>query len=426
MTIPAETDTPAAHFHAPLSGSESSVIQFHNIPEISIHCFVDTQGMKVALETMASDRRMLRAHAEVHDGGLEAAIARYRSDPSPNLLIVETQAENAVIRERLNVLAHACNAGTKLLLIGHVNDVGLYRDLLATGVSEYLVAPVTPLAVIACVSRLYGGASSEPLGRTIAFVGAKGGVGSSTIAHNVASALGRLYGRGVLLADLDHPFGSARLCFGLDENPAVGLALQEVERLDYVLLERVLAKCERHLSVLTAPTRLDEPCEPAADAFAHMLSVAQRNMPFVVLDLPHVWTSWSRRTLLAADEVVVCAQPDLVGLQNAKNIFCQLIRLRPNDAPPRLILNQVGMPRRSEINSSKFGEALGTAPAACIPFDPAIFSTASNTGKMIADIGPRSAAAKTIQTLAGMLSGHGGPTVGRRRSLLFGRWLGRR
>jgi pilus assembly protein CpaE len=405
-------------------GTDSAVIQFHSIPEISIHGFADTQEMKAALEAMASDRRMARVHGEVHDGGLDAAIARYRNQPSPNLLIVETRAEGPVIRERLDVLAQACHTGTRLLLIGHVNDVALYRDLLATGVSEYLVAPVTPLSLIACISRLYRGSATEPLGRTIAFVGAKGGVGSSTIAHNVASALGRLYGRGVLLADLDHPFGSARLCFGLDENPAVGQALQEAERLDYVLLERVLAKCERHLSVLTAPNRLDEPCDLTADAFSHMLGVAQRNLPYVVLDLPHVWTSWGRQRLLAADEIVLCAQPDLVGLQNAKNIFCQLTRLRPNDAPPRLVLNQVGMPRRSEISAPKFGEALGTAPSACIPFDAATFSAAGNMGKMIADVAPRSAAAKTIQTLAGMLSGHG-PTAARRR-LPFGRWLGRR
>jgi pilus assembly protein CpaE len=408
-----------------LAGSGSGVIQLHNVPEISIHAFADTPEMKVALETMASDRRMARAHVEVLDGGLEAAIARYGKTPSPNLLIIESQATSSVFRERLEVLADACHAGTRLLLIGHVNDVAFYRDLLAKGVSEYLVAPVPPLALIACISRLYDSSANEALGRTIAFVGAKGGVGSSTVAHNVASTLGRLYGRGVLLADLDHPFGSARLCFGLEENPAVGQALREAERLDYVLLERVLAKCERHLSVLTAPSRLEEPCDHSADAFEHMLDIAQRNMPFVVLDLPHVWTSWSRRTLLAADEVVVCAQPDLVGLQNARNIFAQLIRLRPNDAPPRLILNQVGMPRRSEITSGKFGEALGSAPVASIPFDPATFSSAGNKGKMIADIAPKSGAAKSIAMLARLLSGHEVESPVRRGPRLLGRLLGR-
>ena len=103
-----------------------------------------------------------------------------------------------------------------MILIGYANDVFVYRELLARGVSEYIVAPFDPISIIAAISRLYLDAGANKLGRSFAFIGAKGGVGSSTIAHNVASTIARAYGRDVILADLDLPFGSASLGFNLD------------------------------------------------------------------------------------------------------------------------------------------------------------------------------------------------------------------
>lgn len=383
-------------------------VEVLRIPPITLHVFCDTPEMIATMEKTVADRRMSRAQARIHSGGVAAAIDLYRTTPSPKLVVIESRRAAADLHAQLDALAEVCISGTQLIVIGDANDVALYRDLLARGVSEYLVAPIDPVAMIAVFARLYQTPGAGKLGRSVAFIGAKGGVGSSTIAHNVASAMGRACGCDVILADLDLPFGSASLGFNLEPAQGMEQALQDVSRLDDVLLERLLTKCEEHLSVLTAPATLDQSHDLEQRAFERVLDIAQSSVPFVVLDIPHVWTSWSKTTLLAADEVVITAVPDLASLRNAKNLVDQLKKARPNDAPPRLVLNQIGVPRRSEIDPRKFAAALQIEPIACIPFDSATASAAANKGKMMADVAAGSAAARCVGRIARIIAGRPG------------------
>jgi pilus assembly protein CpaE len=280
--------------------SGGQVVESFRIPHITLHAYCDTPEMIGTMEQAVADRRMSRANATVRPGGIAAAIDRYRHEASPNLLVIESRAMGANLDAQLDALADVCQFGTKLILIGYANDVSVYRELLARGVSEYMVAPVDPIAIIAAVARLYRDAGAHKLGRSFAFIGAKGGVGSSTIAQNVASTIARTHGRDVVLADLNLPFGGIGLCFGLDATKGIEQALENTTRLDDEQLERLLTKCADHLSVLPGPAALVQCYDMAESAFEPVIELAQHNVPFVVLDLPHAWTSWVRKTLVMA------------------------------------------------------------------------------------------------------------------------------
>jgi pilus assembly protein CpaE len=368
------------------------------VPRITIQAFCDTPEIAGTVETATNDRRMARAHVKVHTGGLNAASEFYRTSPTPNLVLVESRLPVDELILALDSLSEVCDAGTKVMVIGHSNDVRLYRELLKRGVSEYLVAPVEVMAIISSISGIYRDSGTEKLGQSYAFIGAKGGVGSSTIAHNVAWTMARQFGSDVILADLDLPFGTAGLDFNLDPPQGIADAVYGADRLDEVLLDRLLAKCEDHLSLLAAPVSLDKSYDFGEAAFDQVFEIVQANVPSVVLDLPHMWTSWAKKTLIAADEVVITAVPDLANLRNAKSIVDILKQARPNDAPPKLILNQVGVPKRPEIKPDDFAGALQLLPIATIPFDPLLFGTASNNGQMIAKLRPR----RTSQPSSGM------------------------
>ena len=392
---------------ANLLGEKSDcVVEMFRVPQITLHSFCDSPEMIGTMERTVADRRMSRAHARVHPGGVAAALDLYRKTRSPNVVVIESRAAVADLHIQLDALANVCVPGTKLIVIGYANDVALYRELLFRGVSEYMVAPIDPVTMIAVIARLYQNAGANKLGRSFAFIGAKGGVGSSTIAHNVASTMGRAYGCDVILADLDLAFGSASLGFNLGPTQGMAQALQDASRLDDVLLNRLLTKCEDHLSLLTAPATLEQSYDLEESAFERMLDIAQSNVPFVVLDMPHIWTSWAKTTLLAADEVVITAVPDLVSLRNTKNLVDKLKQKRPNDAPPKLVLNQIGVPKRSEIKPDKFAAALQIEPIACIPFEPLTVSSAANGGQMIADVSARSAVSKSFAKIAQTITGH--------------------
>ena len=389
------------------------------VPRITIQAFCDTPEIAGTIETAASDRRMSRAHVKVHTGGMNAAGEFYRTAPTPNLILVETRLPLEELLPALDSLAEVCDAGTKVMVIGHSNDVMLYRELLKRGVSEYLVAPTDVMSIISAISGIYRDAGAEKLGQVYAFIGAKGGVGSSTIAHNVAWTMARTFGSDVILADLDLPFGTAGLDFNLDPPQGIADAVYGADRLDEVLLDRLLAKCEDHLSLLAAPAALDKSYDFGEAAFEQMLEIVQANVPTVVLDVPHLWTAWSRKTLIGADEVIVVALPDLANLRNAKSIVDFLRQMRPNDAPPKLILNMVGIPKRPEIKPDDFAAALQLAPVAVIPFDPLLFGTAANNGQMIAEAS-KTGASDVFADVAQVVSGRKELNKARKRGLDFG------
>ncbi len=387
------------------------------IPRITIQAFCDTPEIAGTIETAAMDRRMSRAHVKVHTGGLNAAVEFYRSAPTPNLILVETRLSFEELVGLLDGLAEVCDAGTKVMVVGHTNDVRLYRELLKRGVSEYLVAPVDVMSIITSISNVYHDPNTEKLGQSYAFIGAKGGVGSSTVAHNVAWTMARLVGSDVILADLDLPFGTAGLDFNLDPAQGIAEAVFGADRLDEVLLDRLLAKCEEHLSLLTAPVALDKAYDFPEAAFDQVLEIVQANVPTVVLDVPHQWSAWVRKTLIAADEVVVTAVPDLANLRNAKAIVDLLRQARPNDTPPKLILNQVGVPKRPEIKPDDFAAALQLTPIAAIPFDPLLFGTASNNGQMIAEASAKTTVSDLFADIAQVVGGRKELKKARRRGL---------
>lgn len=375
------------------------------VPRITIHAFHENSDFAATLEGAARDRLMSGAHLTVEAGGVAAAIELYKQTPTPNLILIEcTSATHAFLRE-LDRLAEVCDAGTRLMVVGRVNDITFYRALITRGVSEYVLAPVEPAQLVAAISGIYRDTSSTKVGQVCAFIGAKGGVGSSTVAHNVAWMIGRRLKSDVAVVDMDLPFGTAGLNFNLDTGQGVLDALQDATRLDQVLFDRLLTSCGDHLSLLAAPATLDKTFDLNPNALGVLLDVAQSSVPITILDMPHLWTAWSKDVLLSVDEIVITATPDLACLRNAKNLITFLRQARPNDPAPKLVLNQTGVPKRPEIKTQDFAKAVQVEPNACIPFEPHLFGMAANKGQMVAEISAKGAASQGFSDLADILTG---------------------
>jgi pilus assembly protein CpaE len=380
--------------------AEALQVRARPIPRISIQAFCENAATAEAMQIAAEDRRLAKAHVSVHMGGAAAAIAHYQESPTPNLVIVESALDRVSMLGELDRLAESCDAGTKVIVIGHKNDVILYRELLKRGVSEYLVAPVSAIQLMESISNLYNDPDSDPVGHILAFVGSKGGVGSSTICHNVAWTMSEILKSSVVIADLDLAFGTTGLDFNQDPVQGIADALSSPERLDEVLLDRLLTKCSEHLSIFAAPVVLDREYDISGDGCESVLDVVRQNVPYVAVDLPHTWTSWTKRILLHADEVVITAAPDLANLRNAKNIIELLKQSRQNDGRPHLVINMTNMPRRPEISVKEFCHNLDLEPTAVIEFDSETFGQAANNGQMIEELNKKSKAVPQIRDLA--------------------------
>ena len=374
-------------------------------PRVSIQAFCETVETAAAIQAAGEDRRLAKAHLKIQMGGIAAAIEAYSSAPTPNVIVIESESRGDDILAGLDSLAEVCDAGTRVIIIGRLNDVLLYRELTRRGVSEYLIAPVGTIDVVRAICGLFSSPEAKPVGRILAVVGAKGGVGASTIAHNVAWAVARDLQLDTVVADLDLGFGTAGLDFNQDPPQGIADAVFSPERIDTNFVDRLLSKCTDHLSLLAAPATLDRVYDFSTEAFDTILDSLRATVPCVVLDIPHQWSGWSRRMLVGADDILIVAEPDLANLRNAKNMLDLLKAQRPNDRRPYYCLNQVAVPKRPEISTADFAKTIDDEPVAVIPFEPQLFGSAANNGQMIAELSANHRTAETFRQLAQLLTG---------------------
>jgi pilus assembly protein CpaE len=385
-------------------------------PRVSVQAYCETTETAAAVQSAGEDRRLGKAHLTVKMGGVATAIEVYSSVPTPNVIILETDGSSDILAG-LDDLAGVCDPGTRVVVIGTANDTAPYRELVRRGVSDYVIGPVKPLDVVRAICSLFSASEAIALGRIIAVVGAKGGAGASTVAHNVAWAVARDLALDSVVIDLDLAFGTASLDYNQDPPQGIANAVFSAERLDTTVMERLLAKCTDHLSLLAAPATLDRVYDFGAEAFDAIFDTLRLTTPCIVLDVPHQWSAWTKRILVGADDILIVAEPDLANLRNTKNMLNILKSARPNDRPPLYCLNQVRMPKRPEIDARGFTKTIEIPPIASIPFDSRLFGTAANNGQMIAEISASHRTTKTFLQIAQRLTGRG-ETKNPRRSFL--------
>jgi pilus assembly protein CpaE len=384
------------------------------LPRVSIQAFCELPDTATLIEGAATDRRMAKAHVKVQMGGASAALEAYRTAATPNVLIIESAHDAQSLLADLDRLSAFCDASTRVVIIGRFNDVLLYRELVRRGVSDYLIAPIGTMDFIRCLSELFNATGTDKVGRTVAVLGTKGGVGASTIAHNLGFAISRSLDTQTVIADFDLGFGTVALDFDQDPPQGVAEAVFSPERLDINMVDRLLSKCSEKLSLLAAPALLDRVYDFDQQAFDGLLDILRGTVPCTVIDLPHVWTGWARHVASTADEVVVVAAPELASFRNVKNIVHVLKQARRNDRAPKLVINQVGMPKRPELAIGDFAKVLELEPSIVIPFDAQLFGTAMNNGRMICELQQNGKVSEAFAELAHLVMGRAAPKRGKR------------
>jgi pilus assembly protein CpaE len=374
------------------------------VPRISIHAFCETPETTALLERAAVDRRLSKTHMTMHMGGLPKAVDHFQSASTPNLIVIEALDGGDSLFALLAELAEVCDPSTKVIVLGRANDIGLYRELMRQGISDYIVRPRSPLQIIKSIATLYIDPAAPPIGKTVAFVGARGGAGSSTLAHNVAWCAAEEMHSDTVILDLDLPFGTASLDF--EQDPTSGLieALSSPERLDDVLLDRLLQKHTERLSLFTAPNLLDRDYDIDDQAFETVIDVVRSAAPTIIVDVPHVWTGWSKRLLQSADHIVITATADLASFRNTKNLVDIISGSRPNDSPPILVINQFDA-KLSSVQPKQYEEHVGLKPSAVFGWEPQLFHTAATNAAPIVQVGAKSKTAQSIRELTAFVLG---------------------
>ena len=358
-----------------------------------------------AVKGLQEDRRLSRSRMAVQTGGIEAATSYLGVNDTPQLLIVEAAETGDAMFERIEMLAEVCNPNSNVVLIGTENDIGLYRELKSLGISEYFSGKVDTEQIMVAIEDIFSDNSEASLGQSIAIIGARGGVGTSVLAVNIAHRLGAMLDDDILLIDCDLSFGTLALMCNVEPKQSLADALAQPGRLDATLIERVRLVVDDHLSMVPAPSALSGDYEIDVEAFEAMMRICRGMAGQVVLDIPHLWAPWVQDVLIDAGQLVVVTTPDLPGMRDTKHIKDAAAKRADRDTGFHVIFNKVGMSRKTEISAKDFMAQIEVEPTVSVPWDPILFGNALNNGEMLDKAGKSSKVVAEIDKLAGVISG---------------------
>lgn len=320
----------------------------------------------------------------VEPGTAAEAVEFLKTHPSPTTLLVEVPTAEAAPK-LLDALADVVKPGTRVIVTGKVDTFSFYHWLMGLGIHDYLLQPFNEQQLASALIKGTAGApgSTAPAEKAarptkiIALIGARGGVGTTTIATALASIIANEQDVPTALIDLDTQFGSVAL--GLDLEPSRGLrdALEKPDRIDTLFLERVMMKPTPNLSILSAEEPFAEQVTPHAQAAELLFAALREKFPMLVVDLPRQMNSMTRYVLANADHVIIVSEPSILSLRDALRVKDYVADTLKRSAP-MIVINREGYSSKTEPSRGEFAKHLGTEPSAYVPFHAGIIAA---TGK---------------------------------------------
>lgn len=378
-----------------------------HIPRITVEAWTQSESVTAAVRAAYANRLMIRAKStDLHEGGPDDAIQYYVDRSTPDLLVMEVNLDEAGTRNFLDRFREKCAERTRVVLIGRINDVHFYKNIIAEGISEYMLVPVDEMRLVETFGKIYHTSQYDNAGRLSYFIGACGGVGASTIALNTAYAAAEKLDTPTLLVDMDIGFGSVQLNLNSSEGGQdLGAALFNERNIDESFIAQLIQRVTNRLDVLLSPSTLDRSLDLSQETVDKVMDALRNTAPHTMVDLPRNWSQWMRSSMALATEIVIVTQPDMVGLRNTKMMFQALQNMRRDTSHPHYVINMAGRTKRNEIATNHFAEAIGVQPLAVIADDPKAFSAAANEGKTVVQNDSSSQATAMFCEIASTLSG---------------------
>lgn len=391
-------------------------------PDAGAFRFLACVGDEVTRETVNRVVSHLGwSQAKVRSGDLGAVQRTIDPDAPPSLVLVDiSDGEDSIAA--LSELMHACPRSTRFLVIGSVNDVGLYRALTSLGVIDYLVKPISGELLHDALTGAMREGGSQIAGshqaHLTAFIGARGGVGTTTVAAATAWYFVHEFHQRAALVDLDLHFGNLALSLDLDPGRGLREALENPERIDGILLASAMASESDRLKVLAGEEALDETLHFQVDALGPVFGSLGEEFDQLVIDLPRLLNDTARQLIAAADQFVIVTDLSITGLRDALRLSDLAKRL--GKEKPLIVASQVGATHRGEVSEREFERGIGAEIDLSISFDPKAAVAMSRHGKALPAAARKSRAASDLLALAQLLSGR--EAAGKKRSVLGRLW----
>lgn len=322
---------------------------------------------------------------EVINGGVKEAIELYGDKKSPAYLIIDISNSELPISD-VGRLLEVCSPNVNIIAVGLKNEVSIYRDLRKIGVYEYLLSPLFPEILERTLSSMLSGQSKveapAKVGKIIACMGSRGGVGTTFITSNLAAMLSGEKLRRVVLLDLDPYFGTLSLNFDLKPNAGLRDAFENPARIDQVFIDRLLTSVNERLFILSSEEALQEKTKYKIEGLEELLKYLSKQFHYVIVDVPHFYNDLISAMILKANILVLISEPSITGLRDSGRIL-QFVRTESRSNRSIIVLNKYGQYGKSEISTEAVEKVLKNKVNHVIRYDNVIPAESINQGKVL-------------------------------------------
>lgn len=386
--------------------------------------FVADEETRTAVLQAATEAGLADPH--VVQCKFDDVLKRLRKIPTPKILVIDLSGGADMIAD-IARLSEVCDEGTHVIALGDVNDINLYRQFVSTGLQDYFVKPITPANLAAAMTNAGKGPEAatpgDQVGHVVSIIGARGGVGASSVAVNVAWMLANDHKRRVALVDLDLFFGTCGLALDLDLGRGFREALENPSRIDGLFIERAMMKCSDKLFVLCAEEALESAITFDATAVELLIDHLRRDFQYVIVDMPRFAARTQSSVLTPPSSVAIVTDPSLAGMRDTMRLVALLKKVAPK-AEPSVVLNKTGASTTAELTKADFEKGAEAKVTHLIPYDPKTFGACASTGKTLTKVAANARATKSVATFAARLVAAKGPTANSKATGLLRRFLG--
>jgi pilus assembly protein CpaE len=378
------------------------ILAQHPAESVAAEC-VAFVGDNQTHSVVASVLKEYFAEPLVRDGGPNQAIEYLGGTAAPSVLIVDV-SEAASPQTAMMALSAAISDETKIIGIGSVNDISVYREIVDSGACDYLVKPVTEKALVSALNRTeesnqahFVESAPEEKAR-VAVIGSRGGVGASTVAVNLAWILAEERKHKTALIDLDLEFGTIALSLDLEPTRGLREALENPARIDGLFIASATAKLTENLSIMATEENLTAEVQYNPNAVDALFEALGRTNDAIVIDVPRISYPVRRRVFESATEIVLVTELSLSGLRDSLRLLRSIQEVAP-ETPVRVVANRSAGPKQA-MQLKDFQKALEHKVDLLLPDDPKVFNAAANTGKPLAQSHGRTKVCKALRRMA--------------------------
>lgn len=333
-------------------------------------------------------KEMNMAYAEAKMGGIADALEFLKTNRSPKVLIVDVSNSELPLGDIEKVKEFSA-PNISIIVIGSRNEVGLFRDLKAAGVVDYIVKPLSNILLRRAIEQANGIKNEvQKEGKLIHVMSATGGAGATTVVANVGWLLANKRFKRTLVMDLDFLYGTTNLLLDIKAENAYLDILESPDKIDDYFTETILKKCTQRLYYLGGLCDLVRGIQVDIQAFDALMTILKKQFNYILVDAQRDLNEINKVSMKKADSFIIMVEMTMASAQNAARLL-ELISVEYNNKKIIIIDNKNGLSSSGAITKESFEEVIGRKIDYVMPLDETITLAAANIGQpLVVSDGP--------------------------------------